>query len=317
MWCQPPKRLTNLRSTTSIPSPLTRARTRSTAEAAMETPCRGGEFGVRQSGQCASGPAGMQGPPRATPAAASPRLKAGGRWPILAVWVRRPGPGSEAGMKTIPDLESHLFELIRRASTKLPADVTAALGAGQGREAAGSAAATSLATILENVELSERCVSPICQDTGTPVFYVKHPWDYPVRPIREAALAAIRRATKESLLRPNAVDSVTGANSNDNTGEAFPSFSFEQWEEPDALRFDLLLKGGGSENQSAQYSLPHGGLKAGRDLEGVRRVILDAVVNAQGQGCGPAILGVCIGGDRASSYALAKKQLLRPLADPS
>ncbi|TFG39985.1 MAG: fumarate hydratase, partial [Syntrophobacterales bacterium] len=136
-------------------------------------------------------------------------------------------------MKTIPDLETHLLELIRRASTKLPADVTGALRAGQAREAAGSAAATTLATILENVELSAAAVSPICQDTGTPVFYIKHPWDYPVRPIREAALAALRRATKESLLRPNAVDSVTGANSNDNTGDAFPSFYFEQWEEAD------------------------------------------------------------------------------------
>jgi tartrate/fumarate subfamily iron-sulfur-dependent hydro-lyase alpha chain len=194
-------------------------------------------------------------------------------------------------MKTIPDLETHLFELIRRASTKLPADVTAALAAGQAREAAGSPAAATLATILENVELSAQAVSPICQDTGTPVFYVKHPWDYPVRPIREAALAAVRRATRESLLRPNAVDSVTGANSNDNTGDAFPAFYFEQWEEADSVRFDLLLKGGGSENQSAQYSLPHGGLKAGRDLEGVKRVILDAVVNAQGQGCAPPCSG--------------------------
>jgi fumarate hydratase class I len=220
-------------------------------------------------------------------------------------------------MKTIPDLETHLFELIRRASTKLPADVTAALAAGQAREAAGSPAAATLATILENVELSAEAATPICQDTGTPVFYIKHPWDYPVRPIREAALAAVRRATRESLLRPNAVDSVTGANSNDNTGDAFPSFYFEQWEEADSVRFDLLLKGGGSENQSAQYSLPHGALKAGRDMEGVKRVILDALVNAQGQGCGPSVLGVCIGGDRATSYSLAKKQHLRPLADKS
>ena len=219
-------------------------------------------------------------------------------------------------MKTIPDLEAQVLELIRRASTKLPVDVTAALGAGRAREQAGSAAAATLDTILENVDLAAQASTPICQDTGTPVFFVKHPWDFPQRPMIEAVKAAVKTATEKNYLRPNAVDPVTGANSGNNTGTHFPSFYFEQWDAP-GVRFDLLLKGGGSENQSAQYSLPHAGLKAGRDMEGVKRVILDAVVNAQGQGCGPAILGVCIGGDRASGYAMAKAQLLRPLEDAS
>jgi fumarate hydratase class I len=66
---------------------------------------------------------------------------------------------------------------------------------------------------------------------------------------------------------------------------------------------------------SRQYSLPDSALGAGRDLEGVRRCVLDAVHKAQGYGCAPGILGVCIGGDRAGGYAEAKHQLLRKLDD--
>jgi fumarate hydratase class I len=218
-------------------------------------------------------------------------------------------------MKRVPDLKEKALELIRLASTELPQDIKDALQQGQAQEQQGSAAFTTMSTIMENIELSHAKVSPICQDTGTPVFYIQYPWDYPTHWMEEDFTEAIREATRRSLLRPNAVDSITDKNSGDNTGQHFPVFYFEQWEREDEIRVDLMLKGGGSENMGAQYSLPNLALKAGRDLNGVRKVILDAVVQAQGQGCGPAVLGVCIGGDRSSSYALAKKQILRPLTD--
>ncbi len=218
-------------------------------------------------------------------------------------------------MKTIPDLEAQALELIRRTTSRLPADVAATLKSGMSKETKGSAAKATLGTILENVSLAAEAATPICQDTGTPIFFIKHPWDYPVAPIKAALTAATREATALNYLRPNAVDPVTGANSGDCTGDHFPAFYFEQWDREDEIHFDLMLKGGGSENQSAQYALPQTGLGAGRDLDGVRKVVLDAVVNAQGQGCGPGILGVCIGGDRGNGYSLAKKQLLRPIAD--
>ena len=80
-------------------------------------------------------------------------------------------------------------------------------------------------------------------------------------------------------------------------------------------RVHLLLKGGGCENMGAQYSLPDASLSAGRDLAGVRACVLHAVWRAQGMGCAPGVLGVCIGGDRAEGYARAKRQLMRPLGD--
>ncbi len=213
------------------------------------------------------------------------------------------------------DLTDALVELIRRTSTDLPPDVEQTLAAAREREAPGSAARGALDTVLENVALSRRNSTPICQDTGTPIFYVRHPEGWSTRRLREQIRAAVRQATQKSYLRPNAVDALTEKNSGDNLGgEAFPTIHFEEVEGA-ALTVDLMLKGGGCENVGAQYSLPNASLGAGRDLAGVRKTVLDAVQKAQGQGCAPGILGVAVGGDRGSSYYASKEVLFRPLGD--
>jgi fumarate hydratase class I len=112
------------------------------------------------------------------------------------------------------------------------------------------------------------------------------------------------------------VDSVTGKNSGNNLGPGSPTLHVHQ-SRGTRLDVRLILKGGGCENVGAQYSLPDTRLGANRDLDGVRKVILDAVVQAQGKGCSPGILGVCIGGDRATGYLHSKEQLLRTLEDAS
>jgi len=213
------------------------------------------------------------------------------------------------------DLTEQFVELIRRTSTDLPADVRRALSEARDREAPGSAARGALESILQNVELARQKISPICQDTGTPIFFVRYPAGWSSRALREQIRTAVARATQHAYLRPNAVDSLSGKNSGTNLGdEAFPSLHFEEIE-GDTLTVDLLLKGGGCENVGAQYSLPDNRLAAERDLQGVRRAVLDAVHQAQGLGCAPGVVGVSIGGDRGTSYAASKQQLLRRLDD--
>jgi fumarate hydratase class I len=213
----------------------------------------------------------------------------------------------------IQDLVQHFLELIRRAATRLPDDVTQKLRTAA--EAEGqTAAASTLRQILDNASQAERGWTPICQDTGTPIFYVDYGPEYRQKTIAAAVREAAAHATKKYYLRPNAVDPITGKNSGDNTGEGFPYIHFHEMDEP-GLRARLMLKGGGSENVGAQYKLPDEALKAGRDLEGVRRCVVDAVFHAQGRGCGPGTIGVGIGGDRVSSFAESKEQLLRTLDD--
>jgi len=211
------------------------------------------------------------------------------------------------------DLTEAILELIRRTSTDLPQDVETRLKQAVEREAPGSAAHGALETIIQNVALSRSQATPICQDTGTPIFYVSFPEGWSLRRLRAQIEAAVVQATRLSYLRPNSVDSLTGRNSGNNLGgDYFPTIHFNEIE-GDTLTIELMLKGGGCENVGAQYSLPNDELGAGRDLAGVRKVVLDAVQKAQGQGCAPGILGVAVGGDRGSSYYTSKEVLFQSM----
>ena len=208
------------------------------------------------------------------------------------------------------DLTNEILELIRRTSSDLPPDVEKRLRTAVGQEAPGSAARGAFETILKNVELSRKNSSPICQDTGTPIFYVKYPPGWSTLQLKGQIRAALAEATRKSYMRPNAVDAVSDRNSGDNLGgDDFPYIHFEEVE-GSQLTIELMLKGGGCENVGAQYSLPDNRLGAGRDLAGVRKAVLDAVQKAQGQGCAPGILGVSIGGDRGTGYVKSKEVLL-------
>lgn len=206
-----------------------------------------------------------------------------------------------------------ILELIRRTSTQLPQDVVSAVTDARKQEEKGSNADVALDVIGCNIVLARDSSLPLCQDTGTILFYVHTPVGYDQIEFREIATEAVRAATKKGYLRQNSVDSVSGKNTGDNTGPGSPVFHFHQWREPH-VEVKLMLKGGGCENMNAQYSLPHPDL-GGRDLKGVENAILDCILQAQGQGCGPGILGVCIGGDRATGYEHAKEQLLRTMED--
>ena len=213
------------------------------------------------------------------------------------------------------DFSLNILELIRLTSTDLPFPVEKRLMAAVEKEENGSAAREALETILKNIEVARKNATPICQDTGTPIFYVHHPVGMNQGELKKQIHQAVTLATEKLYLRPNAVDPISGNNTGNNIGdENFPFIHFTQVE-GETLTIDLMLKGGGCENVGAQYSLPDNRLRAGRDLEGVRKVVLDAVFHAQGEGCAPGFLGVAIGGDRGTSYSASKEVLLRDLGD--
>src|SRR5262249_42663812 len=211
---------------------------------------------------------------------------------------------------------SAVLELIRRTSAYLPPDVNHVLQMHQALEQQGSKADLALKLVASNIALAKQRSAPICQDTGTITFYVKAPVGFDQLELQDICCDAVVEATGKGYLRQNSVDSITDRNSGNNLGPGCPVFHWHQHRK-DNVDIRLILKGGGCENMSAQYSLPVtlNGKRCDRDLEGVRSCILDAVWQAQGKGCGPGFLGVCIGGDRATSYEHAKEQLLRDLDD--
>ena len=215
-------------------------------------------------------------------------------------------------------LEDRIVALIKDTSSSIPDDVRTALAAARRRERRGSSAAVVLQTILDNCEMARRNGVPLCQDTGTLMFVVDQRLRRKVTP--SLLRRAVARATALGLLRKNTIDAVTGESYDDNCAYGAPVVRYVDADDGISVKpgtVTLVMKGGGSENMSRQYSLPDAALGAGRDLDGVRKCILDAVVRTQGYGCAPGILGVCIGGDRATGYEVAKEQLLRPLDEPA
>ncbi len=216
-----------------------------------------------------------------------------------------------------PQFLDSIVALIIKTSTDLPPDVRAAMRFAASQEQEGTRAAQALAIIGQNIDQAAEVEGAICQDTGMPTFEVKTPVGMNQILLKKEIQDAVAEATKRGKLRPNSVDSITGENSGNNLGPGTPILHFEQWERDD-IEVRLILKGGGCENMNAQYSvpteLPHLG-RADRTLEGVRKCILHAVWQAQGKGCSPGAIGVCIGGDRTSGYLEAKQQLFRTLDD--
>ena len=213
-------------------------------------------------------------------------------------------------------MREQLLSLVVKTSIDLPHDVEAALERALTLSENGSGEASALRTMLSNAAMAREKRMPICQDTGTLMFVVEASSTLKRNVFQKAAEWAVAEATRLGVLRQNCVNSLTGKNTGNNLGIGSPVV---HWHETDGAvsRVTLMLKGGGSENMGIQYSLPDSTLGAGRNLEGVRRCVLDAVHRAQGQGCAPGILGVCIGGDRATGYVESKLQLLRKIGERS
>jgi fumarate hydratase class I len=217
----------------------------------------------------------------------------------------------------LPAFFDSVLKLIIKTSTDLPPDVRAAMKTSLNAEPSETRAGRALTIIAENIDLAATSEGAICQDTGMPTFEVHVPVAANQMWMRQQIREAVVEATRRGKLRPNSVDSITGENSGNNLGPGTPIVHFEQWDRDD-IEIKLILKGGGCENTNAQYALPvelpHLG-RADRTLDGVKKCILHAVWQAQGKGCSPGAVGVCIGGDRTSGYLEAKQQLFRTLDD--
>lgn len=207
-----------------------------------------------------------------------------------------------------------LLELIKTTSTVIPDDVSKVILKNLKKEAKNTSAAYAMNIIKNNINLAKKKIQPICQDTGTIIFYVDVPKGYIQTDFIKVCHKAVIKATELGYLRQNSVDTLTGKNECMNVGPGHPAIHFHEHSKS-TIDVRLMLKGGGCENVGAQYAMPYNELGAGRDLAGVKKVIIDAIQKAQGRGCGPGVLGVTIGGDRGSGYINSKEQLFRKLDD--
>ena len=202
-------------------------------------------------------------------------------------------------------LKNKIINLYKKTATKMPDDIVSALNNNLKKETQKTAKEI-LNQIIKNTDQAQKESKPICQDTGTPIFYVKYPTkNYSQKQLRTIINKATNIASKQIPLRDNTVDSLTG--------ESLGNVPVIHFKEGDKLEIDLMLKGGGSENVSVIYNLPNQEINAHRDLDGVRKCILDAIFKAQGKGCPPYIVGVAIGGSIEWVSRKSKRMLLQKL----
>ena len=140
-------------------------------------------------------------------------------------------------------LQDSLLELIRRTSAEIPDDVHRAILDSLQREKQGTIAESAMKIIDQNIALAKTKSQPICQDTGSIIFYVDCPVGYDQLAFEEAAREAVMLATKKGYLRQNSVDSITGRNDGTNVGPGSPIVHFHQ-QRGSAVTVRLVLKGG-------------------------------------------------------------------------
>jgi len=208
-------------------------------------------------------------------------------------------------------IEDTAFNLLKLAVVRLPNDIKDALNRAY-KEETSEAGRVQLEAILKDIELAEKEDTPLCQDTGIIIFYVKAGAKAKDLDTIETALQnATRRATKEIPLRPNAVDPFTQKNSGDNTGRHIPYINWEITNS-DYVEITAFPKGGGSENVCTI-----GMITPGEGVNGLKKFVIDAIIKAGAMPCPPTIVGIAAGGGSDISMKLAKASLLRPLNEPN
>ena len=208
-------------------------------------------------------------------------------------------------------IEDTAFSPLKLAVVQLPSDVKDALKRAY-KEETSEAGRVQLEAILKDIELAEKENTPLCQDTGIIIFYVKAGAKAKDLDMVQPALQkATQRATKEIPLRPNAVDPFTQKNSGDNTGKCIPYINWEITN-GDSIEITAFPKGGGSENVCTI-----GMITPGEGVKGLKKFVIDAIIKAGAMPCPPTIVGVAAGGGADIAMKLAKATLLRPLSEPN
>lgn len=200
-------------------------------------------------------------------------------------------------------------QLYVEAQKDIPPDVRDALRRAHDAESAPTPRRI-IGTMLKAIEVADQHRMLVCQDTGIPIFWIRIGRGFEVDGVRmlEALRRGVERVTIEHPLRSSIVAPITRRNNQTSSGLGVPVFHVEFASEIDYLDILMMPKGSGSESMSfLKMLLPADG------IAGIKRFVLDTVVDAAGKPCPPTIVGVGIGGSSDVCVTLAKKATLRPV----
>jgi fumarate hydratase subunit alpha len=199
------------------------------------------------------------------------------------------------------------YELLKRAATKLPQDVKRALRRAYENESSPIGKA-QLKAMLNNAEMAEKYGISICQDTGTPLFFVKWGLKSGLNiDVRRPIMEAVKKATIDVPLRPNVINPLTKENPGTNVGWGMPYIYYDLDSEADYIEITAVPKGFGSEAKSTLVWIT----TSEPIPEAIVRCVVDNTLTAMGEPCPPTIVGLGIGGTADIALHLAKKAIFR------
>jgi fumarate hydratase subunit alpha len=200
------------------------------------------------------------------------------------------------------------YQLLKRASIELPPEVEKGLKEAHQRESNVNGKAF-FSSILQNLEIAKGKRTPICQDTGVPIYYIDVGSEIVIKgSVRKAIDEATRRTTAETPLRPQVTHPLTFENPGTNTGWGIPPIYYNRLEGENYIDILAVPRGGGAESKWQCVALYH----AAPREKAIMKVVLDTISMAGGECCPPAIIGVGLGGfGREYSELLARRAIFR------
>ncbi len=205
----------------------------------------------------------------------------------------------------VDEITKAVAALAVKACCRLPSDMVEAFRAARASEPS-PVGQNILDQILQNADIAAREEVPICQDTGLAVVFADLGQDLHIvgGAFEDAVNAGVRKGYVEGYLRKSSVAEPLFERKN--TGDNTPAVLHVRVVPGDSLRLRLAPKGAGSENKSVVKMLvPADG------IEGVRKVVLDAVLAAGPNSCPPMVVGVGVGGNLELCALLAKRAAAR------
>lgn len=174
------------------------------------------------------------------------------------------------------------------------------------KEESWETASIILDQIIENFNIADENLQPICQDTGLACVFLSIGQDVHIKGnLEEAVNEGVRKGYSQGYLRKSVVsDPLNRVNTGDNT----PAMIYYDICPGDKIKITVAPKGFGSENMSLIKML-----KPSDGIEGVKDFVIKVVEDAGPNPCPPIVVGVGIGGTFDKAAYLAKKALMRPV----
>lgn len=193
-----------------------------------------------------------------------------------------------------------------RAVTEISADVKKLLEDALARETSETAK-SMLSSMVDNLAIAKTEDKAVCQSPGYPTVWVTFGDDNMPLCIKEAIGDAVAEATQKGYLRPSIVDPLTRVNSGNNTGKGVPNIESEYVPGQKYVEFIISFKGCGAELGNAMKIMTTATL--GKNLSGLKRLILETAVNAGGKPCPPYGIGIGVGGQMDVAAKLSRKAI--------